>query len=278
VRRRPSPAATGRFGLVVVDEAHHVSAPGFSTAMWSMCAPYTLALTATPDRIDGLGRVVNWFMGEVAFRARRTQAASTRVRVVAYRSPAYLCPPPTNRRGDVCFPSVVSALVADEDRTRLVVEQAVHLARGGRDVLVLSHRVAHCRRVCELVRAAGVECATYLGGDKSVPSQRVMVATYALTNEGFDCPRLTALVLATPMSNVEQACGRVMRGRAATDVGAVIVDVKDEWGVCFAQHSKRAAFYRRSGFTLSRAPAPAIGIDDDAPATDPATARCMFLA
>jgi hypothetical protein len=132
-----------------------------------------------------------------------------------------------------------------------VGRRAAALAREGRHVLVLTHRRRHTVELAEAVRAAGVSsCGTYVGGDKQAPDTRVIVATYALTSEGFDVPRLNALVLATPASDVEQSCGRVMRGQAG---GALILDVADQWGVCFSQLVKRRAFYRRSGFTLRQA-------------------------
>lgn len=218
--------------------------------MWGLCCPLTLGLTATPGRKDRLERVVEWFMGDIAFQIKRENQAGTAVKVCRYSSPRYSEPPPTNRRGDVCFTSILSELAADERRTRVVADEALALAREGRDVLVLSHRRAHCSEIAQLISRDGVSCATYLGGDKSVPGTRVIVATYALTSEGFDCPRLTGLVLATPASDVEQSCGRVMRG--SSHQSARIVDVLDEWGVCYAQHAKRRGFYRRSGFAMEQ--------------------------
>lgn len=233
--------------------------------MWGLCSPLTLGLTATPARKDRLERVVEWFMGDIAFQIKRENQAGTAVRVCRYSTPRYKEPPPTNRRGDVCFTSILTELAADERRTRLVADQALALAREGRDVLVLSHRRAHCTDIAQMIAGDGISCATYLGGDKSVPDARVIVATYALTSEGFDCPRLTGLVLATPASDVEQACGRVMRG--SSDQAACIVDVLDEWGVCYAQHAKRKGFYRRSGFAVAGAdptpPPPSFAFVDD---------------
>lgn len=244
---RKYPASTfASVGVVVVDECHHISAPGFSQAMWGLGAPFTLGLTATPDRRDGLGRIITWFMGDIAYQKARTNAMTTTVHLVYYDCPAYKAPPPINRRGDVCYASIMRMLVEDEARTRVVADKAVELAEQGRDVLVLSHRRAHCLAISDLVRAGGVPCSTYMGGDVTVPDSQVIVATYALTSEGFDCPRLTALVLATPSSDVVQACGRVMRGCSGNT--AVIVDVVDKWSVCYSQSLKRSAFYKKSGF------------------------------
>ena len=262
--RRP---AFDDIGLVIADEVHHLAASHFCQCMWGLCARYTMGLTATPRRRDGLMRVVEWFCGPVAYKVSRTDQQATTVRVCKYACDAYKGPPPTNRRGDVCYASMITALVENRHRTQWIAELVASLE--GEDILVLTHRRQHARDLADAIRAGGIESVgTYLGGDKTCPDTRVIVATYALTSEGFDVPRLTALVLATPASDVEQSCGRVMRGSA--HAGATILDVLDDWGVCWSQHAKRRAFYKASGFAVSstqqRAPPeePAFAFVDDA--------------
>lgn len=253
VSRKYPPATFAGVGCVIVDEVHHLGAQAFSQCMWGLCAPRVLGLSATPERKDGLTRVVSWFVGPVAFRLRRENQDTTRVKVVKYACAEYDGPPPVNRRGDVCFTTIITRLAQNAHRTAAVAREAADLAAQGRHVLVLTHRRQHAFDLAEAVRRLGAECGTYVGGDKEPPDARVIVATYALTSEGFDLPRLDALVLATPASDVEQSCGRVMRGSATR--GAVIVDVVDQWGVCFSQHAKRRGFYKRSGFSMGGAAA-----------------------
>lgn len=217
--------------------------------MWGLCARWTLGLSATPDRKDGLSRVVGWFVGPTAYTLKRTGQHSTHVRIVRYSCPDFDSPPPVNRRGDVCFTTVVTRLCENAARTAALAQHTAALALENRDVLVLTHRRQHARDLAAAIADCGIQSVgTYIGGDKQCPDTRVIVATYALTSEGFDLPRLNALVLATPASDVEQSCGRVMRGTATR--GALILDWVDTWGVCFAQAAKRRGLYRRSGFTV----------------------------
>jgi superfamily II DNA or RNA helicase len=262
--RRYDASTFDAFGLTIADECHHIGAAAFSQCMWGQCSPRTLGLSATPTRKDGLSRVVEWFMGPIAFHVRRENQDTTTVRVVPYSCQAYDEPPPVNRRGDVCFTSIVTRLVGDEARTLLVAREVERLTRRGHDVLVLTHRRQHVVDIAGAVRGLGCDCGTYVGGDKSCPDTRVVVATYALTSEGFDLPRLNALVLATPSSDVEQSCGRVMRG--TTNSGSVVVDIVDRWGVCYSQYAKRRAFYRRTGFVVR---------DDDSQSDQPAAQQAF---
>lgn len=60
-----------QFGMCIVDEAHHVPAATFSAVMMGMPAKIRLALTATPDRPDGLGDIMYWHFGRTLKKSRR---------------------------------------------------------------------------------------------------------------------------------------------------------------------------------------------------------------
>lgn len=47
-------------GVVFADEAHHVCARVFSQAFFKLCPRHAFALSATPDRKDGLTKVLHW--------------------------------------------------------------------------------------------------------------------------------------------------------------------------------------------------------------------------
>jgi superfamily II DNA or RNA helicase len=129
-----------------------------------------------------------------------------------------------------------------------IAEEAKNLADTGRYVLVLSHRRGHATQICQQLNSIGVQAATYLGGDKTEPDARVICATYALASEGYDNPRLSGLVLATPSSDVVQACGRILRGGSGND--PIIVDIVDQYSLFLGQVAKRKTFYRKIGFLI----------------------------
>ena len=61
------------FGLVIVDEAHHICAQVFSQAFLKFCPKYTMGLSATPERLDGLTPVFTLVFGthSVSNRTKR---------------------------------------------------------------------------------------------------------------------------------------------------------------------------------------------------------------
>lgn len=57
-----------RFGLVVFDEAHHLPGPSYQLAAKLALAPFRLALTATPERLDGGEALLADLVGPLVYR------------------------------------------------------------------------------------------------------------------------------------------------------------------------------------------------------------------
>ena len=239
-------------GCLIVDESHHICAESFSQVMFGISFEYVIGLTATPTRKDGLTRVLYWFLGPMAFEVRRKNQTNVIVKIVPFTHEEYKKPPPVNRRGDICYSSLMSKICEIRDRTNFVARETMKIAETGRYVLVLSHRRQHAIDIKDDLISLGVDAATYLGGDKVEPDAQVICATYHLASEGYDNPRLSGLVLATPSSDVIQACGRILRGGSGND--PVIVDVVDQYSLFLGQIAKRKAFYRKIGFNTGEKP------------------------
>lgn len=228
------------FGLLVFDECHHVAAQVFSSVMYGCSFRYTLGLSATPDRRDGLTRFVEYFLGPVCYRgAMRRERPEVVVR--HFRDPAYAAAPPRTRQGTVCYPGLLNALAENPARTSFLADLVREEVRlfPERRVLVLSHRKALCEDLARHVPGAFVYTGSRGKKVRYDADARVVIASWALVSEGFDDPGLDTVILATPSADAVQAIGRVGRsGRRGK-----IVDVVDEWGPCFAQYTKRKRAY-----------------------------------
>ncbi len=238
------------FGLCIVDECHHIAAETFSTAMRGLCCPYSLGLSATPERKDGLTKIMHWFLGPLAYATQRKEMRNVSVTMVRYASPRYADPLPLTRFGTVNFAQVISDMADDVARTDVIVREISKLREDPqRCVLVLSHRRDHCTAIAAQIPGA----VAFLGGKRKKDdtvhlTAPVVCATYALASEGYDDPRLNALVLATPCADVTQAAGRILRG--TSEKNPVIIDIQDDVSVAYAQSAKRKAYYRKAGFVL----------------------------
>jgi superfamily II DNA or RNA helicase len=236
-------------GCVVVDECHRICAETFSQAMRGLCCPYSLGLSATPTRKDGLTKIMHWFLGPQAYVSQRRDMKNVIVEMVKYSCPRYRQPLPMTRFGTVNHAALLTDMADDPVRTKLIIRHIQKLREDpDRIILVLSHRRDHCTEIAKQIPGA----VAFLGGGKKSTAHTtapVVCATYSLASEGYDDPRLNALVLATPCSDVTQAAGRILRGTPTID--PVIVDVMDDFSVAYAQAAKRKGFYAKSGFTYA---------------------------
>jgi superfamily II DNA or RNA helicase len=245
------------FGLLIIDEVHHISAPTFCRCMYRANCPYVLGLSATPVRKDGLTRVIEWFVGPVFFRIERKEQQHVRVKVLKYACEAYSRPPPQTRNGTLNLPELVSRVCADPARNQMVLDAIERCVAKGRKTIVLSDRRQHCMDLLKALKAHGIDAALYIGGmkqDARKESEKAaaIVATYSQANEGLDIPSLNALVMATPKSDVVQAVGRILREASghATTFAPLIIDFLDDYGVFYAQFAKRRKYYASAGFEI----------------------------
>lgn len=250
------PSVFEGFGLLIIDEAHHVSAPVFSKCLLKTCCPYMLGLSATPHRKDGLTKVIEWFMGPIFFMIERENQAGVRVECLTYHCDRYHLPPPLIMGKSINLAKLVNELCEDDERTSLIADTVADLLKQERKIIILSDRRGHCE---DLVSRIGEDTASlYIGGMsqealKEAEQKRVIVATYGLANEGLDIPSLDTLILSTPKSDVIQSVGRILRENHTVKKEApLVIDVIDAYAVFYAQYNKRKKYYDKAGFEVVR--------------------------
>jgi len=259
-----------QFGFLIVDEAHHIGAAAFSQAMFKFCPKYTLGLTATPERKDGLTRILYWFLGPEFFRVQRENQKSTKVETIKYTDPggAYNAAPPVTRFGKINMAGMITQVSELPDRNKLIVKIVREALEAKRRILILSDRREHCQF---FQNEFGSEIAgLYYGGLKEkeldeASRKKVIIGTFSMAQEGLDIPILDTVVLATPKSDVTQAIGRIMRETPGKLNDPLIYDVVDHWSVFYSMARKRMAVYHAAGFETGEEPVVVKG-------------RCLFNA
>ncbi len=214
------------YGMIIVDECHHVSAVNFEMILKYANAKYVYGLTATPTRQDGHHPIIFMQCGAIRYRVDAKEQAEKR------SFEHYLVPRFTNTR----YPSKEKASITDvykklsenEIRNNMIVSDVAEALKEGRNPIVLTERREHvallaerlscyCKNVIQLVGTAStksrretLERLESIPGDESV----VIVATGKYVGEGFDYPRLDTLFLALPIAwkgKVAQYAGRLHR-------------------------------------------------------------------
>ena len=254
------------YGMVIVDECHHVPATSFEAVLKACLSRRIYGLTATPKRKDRLEKLLFAQCGPIRHTLVDVQAGE--VRTVKVRRTTVALPPDVGPRPPIHV--VWEALVQDEGRIRVIVADLLSCVATGRSPLVLSDRKVYLDRLQQTfaAQAAGIACyrldgqmgkkargavLRQIGEHYDDEKTFVLFATASLIGEGFDLPRLDTLVLSMPLSfkgRLIQYAGRLHRQHEAKG-GAMIFDYVDgNHAITNAMFRRRLAGYRELGYSI----------------------------
>ncbi len=254
------------FGLLIVDEVHHMSAPSFSQALHKVGGiPYTIGLSATLERKDGLEKVFQWSIGQVL--SIRTLEVKVVPKVLVYQK-GWEVEIKLGRGGDPIFATAITDMARLDDYNHTIIHAIKQVFQGEesslRKILVLTDRKEHCLLLHAMTTAdpffaeSNLRIGT-LHGDMTeraieetlYPEDpiHVIIGTYGICGEGFDCPGLNCVMMATPRNDIRQAVGRVLGERVGT-LRPMIIDIRNTLGLFYNQGRERVKFYKDSGFDV----------------------------
>ena len=244
------------FGLVIVDEAHHVPANTFTEILMTLGARFRLGLTATPERADGLTNMLHWSLGEIIHEVT-TPELIERGLVLAPRVVNLNTgwKPPQK---EMEYTKMISAMCGNEDRTQLILDTARRAVNNGRQVLVLSDRVQHCIDMAEKMSSVCISAALVGKVSKKKREEilkkadegeiRALFAT-TVADEGLDLPGLDTVILTSPssaMGRIQQRIGRIMRTKEGKQE-PLVIDLVDDGGRFYGAAKKRRRLYSSLG-------------------------------
>lgn len=216
------------YGMIIVDECHHVSAFSFEMILKNVSAKYVCGLTATPTRKDGHHPIIFMQCGPIRYRDDAKMQAEKRPfdhsvipRFTSYNTPL-------DKVEDISIHELYAGIIKDEMRNQLIIDDVVQCHKNGRNCLVLTERTKHVeflvnelgKRIPDVISLTGGmgikktrETMLLIVG---IPEDRplTLVATGRYIGEGFDEPRLDTLFLAMPISwkgTLQQYAGRLHR-------------------------------------------------------------------
>ncbi|MBI5767765.1 MAG: DEAD/DEAH box helicase family protein [Verrucomicrobia bacterium] len=259
-------AALGGYGVVLVDECHHVPATSFEMVLKACPSRRIYGLTATPKRKDRLEKLLFAQCGPI--RHTLVDAPTDEARTVKVRHTTVTLPPDARPRPPIHI--VWEALVQDENRIKLIVADLLTCVASGRSPLVLADRKVYLERLqaAFTAEATGVTCHRLDGQmgkkarnevlrqiDEHYNERKpfVLFATASLIGEGFDLPRLDTLVLAMPLSfkgRLVQYAGRLHRQHETKDAAMIFDYLDHNHAITSAMFRRRLAGYRELGYVV----------------------------
>ncbi len=220
------------FGFIVVDECHRVPSRMFTEAVSSFYAAYILGLSATPFRSDKLDKLITWFVGPLRHEVEKAGLIEKKyiVQPIFKMKPTSFRPvfDPIHQ-----YSKMLSELTMDEERNKLIVRDIINEKDSA--CLILSDRKAHCEDLMNLFGKGELLTGSIKTTDREEIIRKInsgeskhLFATGQLIGEGFDCDKLNALFLVTPIKyagRITQYIGRIMR---PGDRPPVVYDYVDE--------------------------------------------------
>jgi len=230
VRKGTVDDRVGKYGHVIVDECHHVSAYSFEQVLRRTKAKYVLGLSATVTRNDGHDPIIFMQCGPVRHRVDAKQQAAARPfeHTVLVRSTGFHPLREAKADARIQFHQLYNELIADVGRNRLICADIIQAAREGRSPIVLTERNEHLDQLQAAMSHAIRNLVVLRGGMgrkelqaicdrlRAIPDgeERVLLATGRYIGEGFDDARLDTLFLTLPVSwrgTIAQYVGRLHR-------------------------------------------------------------------
>jgi superfamily II DNA or RNA helicase len=254
------------YGLVIVDECHHVPAVTFERVVRQMPVRHWLGLTATPYRRDHLEKLITMYCGAERHRMTPDHDESVRVeRLLVTHTTGHEQPSDEA----LSIQAVFRSLVEDEERSRQICSDVAAAIEVQRNCLVLTQWTEHLESLSDELRRLGIEAIVMRGGmgkkarasasaemrAQTSAGGLALLATGSFLGEGFDLPQLDTLFLAFPLAfkgRIVQYVGRVLRplpGKSRVEVHDY-VDINVP--VLARMHTKRLPAYGSLGFPIDK--------------------------
>lgn len=271
------PEFVRNYGMVIVDECHHVAADSFTKVLQTVRPKYLYGLSATVKRDDGLEKIVFAHCGNIVFEYKASQLANLRG-IAQSIVPRFTCSTvslQTSRTFN--HTKAIKELSADNVRNNLIVQDSLQLVHKNKKVLILTALIEHASTLQKLLKNSGAK-AVMINGSMSKTDLAnaneviesgncsIIISTGKYLGEGTDIPYLDSLMIASPISwegVVSQYAGRIARqyeGKTKT----LIYDYVDVNIPQYAKmYIKRLSTYRKLGYSLSQHESEAISGSND---------------
>lgn len=254
------------YGMVIVDECHHVSSVSFEQVLRQVRAHYVYGLTATPIRKDGHQPIIFMQCGKIRYTADAKSQIDKQdfTRTLISRFTSF-----RNLSSDTkTYTQIIEAISTDEMRNKFIVEDVKKVIEEGRTPIILTSLTSHVRLLADMISPYAKHVITLVGADSTkekkiameqlqkIPASEssVIVATGKYIGEGFDYPRLDTLFLVLPISwkgNIAQYAGRLHREYEGKREVCIYDYVDIRVPLCDSMYRKRLKGYASVGYGIS---------------------------
>jgi superfamily II DNA or RNA helicase len=246
------------FGFTIIDEVHHISSEVFSCALFKMVTKYMLGLSATMNRRDGTSNVFKMFLGDIVYKSERSKDEEVTVRGIIYRNDndEEYNNVEMDFRGKVCLAKMIGKITEYSHRSEFILKVLKDMLEENpkQQIMMLSQYKNILSYMYDAIKHRNIaSVGYYIGGMKESAlkeseTKQIVLATFSMAAEGLDIKSLTTLVMITPMTNIEQSVGRILRQKHNFE--PIVVDIIDSHENFQRQWQKRKSFYKKQNYRI----------------------------
>ena len=244
------------FGLVIIDEVHRASAPTFTSTLNDMFNRYTLGLSGTLERKDGMHAVLPAFFGDKVFVGIDENRVEPEVHLwqsmIELNSNEFI--PWANKITQLLSnPAYVNELSFIID-TYLTVGHKILVVADRTQLLEHLHMQFKDRSFLITGKIKGTEIREQIMSQVSkFPEGVALFSTQSIFAEGVSLNELSAILLATPVNNeplLEQLIGRIQRFAPTKVLTPAVIDINLSGSTGKRQANNRKHFYIGKGWRI----------------------------
>jgi superfamily II DNA or RNA helicase len=206
------------FGFLGADELNRFAASTFNKTINRFPAKYRVGMSAVEKRKDGKEFLIYDLFGGIGADVGSAELVEAgivhdvEIRIVPtdFRADWYAAQHADGKQVPD-FHRLLEEMLADKHRNALIASVVAQATEGGRQALVFSHRVEHCRRLDSVFAGLGLRSGIMVGEDGESysatvfglrnGSKQIGIGTFGKIGLGLDLPAVAAGVIATPCHN-----------------------------------------------------------------------------
>jgi superfamily II DNA or RNA helicase len=250
-------------GFVIIDEVHHTGAQVFCKAFRRLNNPIILGLSATLNRKDGMRRVFEYYIGKSVYTLKNKELCDVIVQVhkyfethIDYSTVKLMWNGKENGAG------MINNICTFRPRTEYIIYilKDILSKEPERRVLILSERRNQLKDIEQFIiehNIANSSYGFYVGGmkqsDLAISSEKqIILATFQLASEGFNVPSLNTIIFASPISDIQQSIGRILREiPEKRKYTPLCIDIFDDFSIFKRKGASRLKFYNSNKYNVS---------------------------
>ena len=250
-------------GFVIIDEVHHTGAQVFCKAFRKLNNPVILGLSATLNRKDGMRRVFEYYIGKSVYTLKNKEFCDVNVQVhkyfethIDYSTVKLMWNGKENGAG------MINNICSFKPRTEYIISVLQNILRDEPDrrILILSERRNQLKDFEKYIienNIANGSYGYYVGGMKQddlakSAEKQIILATYQLAAEGFNVPSLNTIIFASPISDIQQSIGRILREiPEKRKYVPLCIDILDDFSIFKRKGASRLKFYNSNKYKVS---------------------------